>query len=53
MQLNFDLFANAMPPASRAALAAIETLASEGGIEARGAVFTRREVVDFILDLAG
>ncbi len=24
-----------------------------GGIEARGAIFTRREVVDFILDLAG
>ena len=53
MQLNFDLFANAMPPASRAALAAVETLASQGGIEARGAVFTRREVVDFILDLTG
>ncbi len=26
---------------------------AESGIEARGAVFTRREVVDFILDLAG
>lgn len=53
MQLNFDLFANAMQPASGAALAAVETLASQGGIEARGAVFTRREVVDFIFDLAG
>lgn len=53
MQLNFDLFANAMQPASRAALAAVEALASRGGVEARGAVFTRREVVDFILDLAG
>ena len=31
--------------------AAIETLASQGGIEARGAIFTRAEVVDFILDL--
>ncbi len=53
MQLNFDLFANATQPASRAALAAVEVLASRGGVEARGAVFTRREVVDFILDLAG
>lgn len=53
MQLNFDLFANTMQPASRAALAAVEVLASQGGVEARGAVFTRREVVDFILDLAG
>lgn len=28
-------------------------LAEEGGIEVRGAIFTRSEVVDFILDLAG
>ena len=53
MQLNFDLFANTMQPASRVALAAVEVLASQSGVEARGAVFTRREVVDFILDLAG
>jgi Eco57I restriction-modification methylase/TaqI-like C-terminal specificity domain len=33
--------------------AAVERLASEGGVEERGAVATRREVVDFILDLAG
>jgi TaqI-like C-terminal specificity domain/Eco57I restriction-modification methylase len=33
--------------------AAIAELACAGGIEERGAVFTRREVVDFILDLAG
>lgn len=33
--------------------AAVEALASQGGAEARGAVFTRKEVVDFILDLAG
>jgi type I restriction-modification system DNA methylase subunit len=32
---------------------AIEALAKSGGLEARGAVFTRLEVVDFILDLAG
>lgn len=46
MRLNFDLFANTAQPASRAALAAVEVLASQGGVEARGAVFTRREVVD-------
>lgn len=28
-------------------------LSAEAGIEERGAIFTRREVVDFILDLAG
>ena len=28
-------------------------LAANGGIEERGAIYTRREVVDFILDLAG
>ena len=53
MQLNFDLFSSTVHPASQAALAAVEELASQGGVEARGAVFTRREVVDFILDLAG
>lgn len=32
---------------------AVHALATTGGVEARGAVFTRREVVDFILDLSG
>ena len=32
---------------------AIEALAKNGGTDARGAIFTRLEVVDFILDLAG
>lgn len=32
--------------------AAVESLATSG-VEARGAIFTRREVVDFILDLTG
>lgn len=41
--------ANAICPA----VAAAEMLAVEGGVEARGAIFTRAEVVDFILDLAG
>lgn len=34
-------------------MAAAEALASEGGHEMRGAVFTRPEVVNFILDLVG
>lgn len=34
-------------------MAATEALAAHGGVEARGAIFTRSEVVDFILDLAG
>jgi len=33
--------------------AAIEELAAAGSAEKRGAIFTRREVVDFILDLTG
>lgn len=33
--------------------AAINMLAEQGGIDARGAIFTRVEVVDFILDIAG
>jgi hypothetical protein len=32
---------------------AVRELANAGGIEERGAIFTRREVVDFILDLVG
>ena len=34
-------------------MAASEAMAIGGGHEARGAIFTRPEVVDFILDLAG
>jgi hypothetical protein len=33
--------------------AAVEQLASAGGAQERGSVYTRREVVDFILDLVG
>ena len=41
---------NILPPiVSRA----MEDLAGKGGVAARGAIFTRAEVVDFILDLAG
>ena len=32
---------------------AIERLASDSGIEERGAIYTKREVVDFILDVVG
>ena len=32
---------------------AVARLAAEGGIEERGAIYTRKEVVDFILDLVG
>ena len=32
---------------------AVEELATSGGVEVRGAIFTRPEVVDFILDLIG
>lgn len=44
-----------MPPASRSSKVqeAINHLATGGGIEARGAVFTKPEVVNFILDLSG
>jgi type I restriction-modification system DNA methylase subunit len=44
-----------MPPASRSSKVreAINHLASGGGIEARGAIFTKPEVVNFILDLSG
>ncbi|MER1967409.1 Eco57I restriction-modification methylase domain-containing protein [Castellaniella sp. GW247-6E4] len=34
-------------------MAATEALAAQGGHEVRGAIFTRSEVVDFILDLVG
>jgi hypothetical protein len=47
VQLRFDT------SSSSKVSAAVEILASQGGIEARGAIFTRAEVVDFILDLVG
>lgn len=33
--------------------AAVEELANSGGVDERGAIFTKREVVEFILDLCG
>ena len=50
MQLSlFDL----LDAPAAAVTDAIEKLASNSGTEGRGAVFTRIEVVDFILDLVG
>lgn len=51
-QLRFDLFTEQAPSSPRIA-AAVDALANQSDAEARGAVFTRPEVVDFILDLAG
>lgn len=52
-QLKFDLFGEAASIHSPKVAAAIEALATEDGVETRGAIFTRVEVVDFILDLVG
>ncbi|MGI6088016.1 MAG: Eco57I restriction-modification methylase domain-containing protein [Kiritimatiellia bacterium] len=49
----FDLLDVSDVPESAAVSDAIETLASNSSIESRGAIFTRIEVVDFILDLVG
>ena len=49
----FDFFDSRTFPMSAAVLEAIDMLASNSGIAARGAVFTRIEVVDFVLDLIG
>jgi hypothetical protein len=52
-QLNFDLFGESACTHSTVVAAAIEKLSTAAGTESRGAIFTRAEVVDFILDLAG
>jgi len=49
----FDLLDVSAFPRPAAVADAIETLALNSSIEARGAIFTRIEVVDFILDLVG
>jgi len=53
VQLNFDLFGESACAHSPMVAAAIEKLAASTGTESRGAIFTRTEVVDFILDLSG
>jgi len=52
-QLAFDAFEQTFVTPSPKVAAAVAALAVDDGIEARGAVFTRIEVVDFILDLVG
>ncbi len=52
-QLSFDLYQGLGIPSSLRIAAAIENLSESAGTESRGAVFTRTEVVDFILDLSG
>jgi Eco57I restriction-modification methylase/TaqI-like C-terminal specificity domain len=52
-QLDFDAFDETFRAPSPKVAAAVAALAAGDGIEARGAVFTRVEVVDFILDLVG
>jgi Eco57I restriction-modification methylase/TaqI-like C-terminal specificity domain len=52
-QLNFDLYGDLSSVYSPSLTAAIEKLSSAAGTESRGSIFTRVEVVEFILDLAG
>lgn len=52
-QLDFDLFGESVCTHSPMVTAALEKLSSGVGAESRGAIFTRAEVVDFVLDLAG
>jgi hypothetical protein len=51
--VNLPLPFPAMEPVIRPGVRAALARMAEGGIEERGAIFTRREVVDFILDLTG
>lgn len=48
-----DLFSEQVNFLSPMVSLAKENLAEKGGVAARGAIFTRSEVVDFILDLSG
>ena len=52
-QLSLDLYDELNSAHSPAVAAAIENLSVAAGTESRGAIFTRAEVVDFILDLVG
>ncbi len=52
-QLTFDYLGGGAASFPTPLSTAIEELAERGDLEARGAVFTRPEVVEFILDLAG
>jgi hypothetical protein len=50
-QIELDLFSEPSRIPVSGISNAIESLAVHGDVEARGAVFTRSEVVEFILDL--
>lgn len=52
MTLNLQLRQSSFPELCPVT-AAVEKLANAGGVEERGAIYTRREVVEFILDLTG
>lgn len=52
-QLRLDMEISWSTPASAAVISKVESLSVAGNAEERGAVFTRPEVVEFILDLAG
>lgn len=52
-QLHLDLDSGLSRPHSSKVAAAIEKLSAAPGTESRGAIFTRVEVVEFILDLVG
>lgn len=52
-QTKFDWFDNSLEIYSPEVSAALKKLSTEGKKEARGAIFTRSEVVNFILDLVG
>ena len=52
-QLTLDFWHEGISIPSTSLNEAIEDLAGENSLDMRGAVFTRVEVVEFILDLAG
>lgn len=52
-QFSLDLDGGLSRPHSAKVAAAIEKLSAASGAESRGAIFTRIEVVEFILDLVG
>jgi hypothetical protein len=52
-QLNLDVISGNDDPISARVSAAVEKLTTATGGESRGAIFTREEVVNFILDLVG
>jgi hypothetical protein len=52
-QLKFDLIENSLANCQPNLSEAIQKLATQGGADARGAIFTKPEVVEFILDLVG